>query len=297
MKYQSIAKCPPKLEKLIGMVNFVPGKLFFPDVETVMNNVYLEQTGRKMPFFDTENDYSGGKYWTDDDRTQHEKTFNKTLEIIEAATVTFPKLHNYLFEKPEKMSVADWYINQTYIQNPLDAYIEYFEFRRQLRAIASKCTAFANKRYGNEKKSIAFPSYEMDLSSYAQFRIVENKIDFVPSKIIELLQDVDARRLKICPICDEVFWAKRIEAKTCSKRRCKNNFHQRNRRIKEYESRLHKPLEELEAHRAKLEKLRACAMPVPGLIVNQEKLIDEQTKKINKILGKINVEKMKNVAI
>ncbi len=178
------------------------------------------------------------------------------------------------------MSVVDWYVHQTDIQNPLDAYIEYFELRRQLRKIASKCTAFANKRYGDEKKPIAFPSYEMDFSSYAQFRIVENKITFVPSKIIELLQAVDARRLKICPICDEVFWAKRIEAKTCSKRRCLNNFHQRKRRISEYEERLAKEWKKLQKQRKSLPESHA--------------LITEQTMRVNKLKGKINVEKIKN---
>lgn len=279
MKYKPVATCSPGLERLIEQVNLVPGKLFFPDVETVMNNVYFEQTGRKMPFFDTRGDYDSGKYKTGKERTSHENALGKALEIIKDATKTFPKLYNYLFEKPDGISVADWYIHYTYVQNPLDAYIEYFDLRRQLRFVAGKCTAFVRKTFG-ETKSIAFSAHEMDFTQTLYFRIVENKITFVPSKIIELLQGVDARRLRICPICDEVFWVKRIEAKTCSKRRCLNNFHQRKLRIKEYEKRLDVEWTKLEKQRKSLPESHA--------------LITEQTMRLNKLSGKINVEKMKN---
>lgn len=279
MKYKKVSICPPELEKLIERVNFVPAKIFFPDVETVMNNVYFEQTGRKMPFFDTQGDYSSGKYKTGEERTLHENTLEKALEIIKESTKTFPELYSYLFEKPNGISAADWYIHYTYVQNPLDAYIEYFDLKRQLRYIADKCTSFVNKVWG-EINGIAFPAYEMDFTQTLYFRIIENKITFVPNKIISLLQGIDARRLRVCPICDAVFWAKRIEAKTCSKRRCLNNFHQRKRRTNEYEKRLAKECKKLQKQRKSLPENHA--------------LITEQTMRVNKLTGKIKAEKNKN---
>ena len=92
--------------------------------------------------------------------------------------------------------------------------------------------------------------------------------------------DVSFERIRICPICSSVFWAKRIESSTCSNRKCSNNFHQRKRRIKDYEERL---VEESK----KLGKLQKNLSPKNNLVTKQSKMVEELSKKIE-------VEKNKN---
>ncbi len=107
----------------------------------------------------------------------------------------------------------------------------------------------------------------------------DDKIDF-ESELIQVLRGVDAERLRVCPICLEIFWAKRKEASTCSKKRCSNNYHQRKLQIKELESRFDNAFEKLEKQRQ--------------ILPSDSPLIAEQIKLTNKIKEKINKEKMKN---
>lgn len=151
------------------------------------------------------------------------------------------------------------------------------ELKRQMRFIAMKCTLFSQNIWGN---SVAFSKFEMDFSQTLYFRIIESKIVFAPNRITDTLQGVDAKRIRICPICNDFFWAKRIEAQPCSKKRCSNNFHQRERRIKEYEKRLSKEI-------TKLEKLQLNLSP-------ENSLISQQSNKTEKLSRKIKIEKRKN---
>ncbi len=91
---------------------------------------------------------------------------------------------------------------------------------------------------------------------------------------------IQIERLRICPICKKVFWAKRVEAQTCRKKQCSNNFHQRKLRIKEYETRLVKELKILEGLRLRLNPSNS--------------LITQQAEMVNKLQQKIKMEKKKN---
>ncbi len=152
------------------------------------------------------------------------------------------------------------------------------DLKRQLRYIAENCTDFAQNKYGSG--GAAFSKYEMDFTQTLYFRIAEGKITFAANRLVRALQGVDAKRMRICPICQNIFWARRIEAQTCSKRKCSNNFHQRKRRIKDYEK-------QLSDEKAKLEKLVLNLNP-------ENSLISDQKKKVEKLTNKIKEEKIKN---
>ena len=110
--------------------------------------------------------------------------------------------------------------------------------------------------------------------------IIKNgTVDF-ESELIQVLRGIDAERLRICPICDEVFWAKRIETSTCSKKKCSNNFHQRKLRIADYEKRFDEALEVYK-------KLEANLSP-------ENSLVEKEAKKVNKLIEKLNREKLRN---
>lgn len=106
------------------------------------------------------------------------------------------------------------------------------------------------------------------------------KTNFQDDLFIKSLQGIDAKRLRICPICKDVFWARRIEASTCRDKRCSNNFHQRQLRIRDYEKRFDKEFE-------KLKKLEIDF----GL---EHPLTATQLEKTDKLKLKISEEKQKN---
>lgn len=96
------------------------------------------------------------------------------------------------------------------------------ELRRQLKSIAKFCTDhfnyFGNKFGKGKAIGAGFGTYE--IAQIVSFSIADNKLDFRPRKLVSVLQSIDARRLKICPICDQVFWAKRLNSKTCGDKKC-----------------------------------------------------------------------------
>ncbi len=52
-------------------------------------------------------------------------------------------------------------------------------------------------------------------------------------------EDIPLARIRICPVCKSIFWAKRIDSPTCSEK-CLNTFNQRNTRIRKLEKELEK---------------------------------------------------------
>lgn len=91
-------------------------------------------------------------------------------------------------------------------------------------------------------------------------------------------------RLRECPICLTLYWAKRIggkrnEASTCEKKRCSNTFHQRKHRMRQYEAQLGKK-------RKELQKLSGLD---PG-----SSLVTERLEAIAELEKKIRQEKEKN---
>ncbi len=121
-------------------------------------------------------------------------------------------------------------------------------------------------------------------------------ISISQGEFLDVIKGTDLRRLKKCLVCSNVFWAYRLNAKFCSMK-CSDNFHKRKQRNEEYKSRLGKLHDEQKEQRAKLEKLQAYPAPIPALVEAQKKLLDENTKKVNKLTQKIKEEKKKNESI
>lgn len=289
MKYQKVAECPLELQEIMDLVNSVPlGKEnFLPSAASLVEGFYFKQTGKYPPLFEAPaNDRGEWDYPSNEEIDEYKNSQKEALLAIEEMTKRFPRLYSYIFEEPKHYNA----VSKSYfsfspfgsigaIAHALEKYDEFLDSRRTLRFVAQKCTLFVNKGWG-ETNSIAFSKFEADFTQTLYFRIIEGRTVFVGNRIIQLLEDIDAKRLRICPICKDVFWAKRIEAKTCPKRRCSNNFHQRKLRIKEYEKRLDKELKALEKLQSSLSA--------------ENSLIAQQSEKVNKFLQKINQEKMKN---
>ena len=91
-------------------------------------------------------------------------------------------------------------------------------------------------------------------------------------------QDIPPERIRKCPVCQNIFWAKRLESPDCSDSHV-NTFNAWKTRIRKSEADLNKETE-------KLEKLQSKFKP-------EHPLIQQQREKITKLSGKIQRRKNK----
>lgn len=279
MKYKKIAECPAELQKAIKLANVVSVREehLLPDAQELVGK------------------YLASEIYKKDGHCAEFKAKEASLEVIKTEIERFPKLYNYLAEETErrieKMPFTESPNDGRRILITLENYIDFFESRKILRATANYCQFFFKYPLG----SVTSDSFSKQrFTQNTVLRIVEGRIDFVGSRITEILRKVDAQRLRICPICQDVFWATRVEARTCLKKRCSNNFHQRKRRIKEYEARLNGLSQKLEAEKIKLEKQQNNVLPLKGLVGKQKIIVKELFEKKAELTEKIFMEKGKN---
>lgn len=84
----------------------------------------------------------------------------------------------------------------------------------------------------------------------------EGKFEVFSRSFLQAIDGVDAKRLKMCPICDAVFWAYRLNQKWCSKK-CSNFHHQK--LLRDDEERRQKANEDRRnnhKHNKKLERIK-----------------------------------------
>ncbi len=293
MKYQKVAECPTKLEKWLVLINSAPygQSTHLRGWEILMSNAYFELTGEDIRLLDAPAPYFGTGEWDKPGSRFDEiyqEVFTKATEALKEETKEFPKLFSYLFEienyPPSKnhfdeirFDVRTWQYARTAYQR----YETFLQMRVDIRDIAFECKSYrqTGRFIDNQVVLEQFGFKRRDKGYRSDFIIKNGAIDF-ESELIQLLRGVSPERLRVCPICREVFWVKRIDAPTCPEKRCSNNFHQRKLRIAEYEKRLAKAFEKLEKQRQTLP--------------SDSPLIAEQIKLTNKIIEKINREKMKN---
>ncbi|MGI8542826.1 MAG: hypothetical protein ACR2MD_05025 [Aridibacter sp.] len=274
MKYEKIAECPPKLEFWLDLINSVSSEFInnLPDWREIKNEYYLRLS-------------KGIEFGNEITRKQidiYRDSHSKALTTIKQKTKVFPELYKYVFDSPE--------VKNDKIERPHERYKLFCHIYKSIYRIAYFCN-YERQRINGFPKEIqdtALSSFRLAVNieiqelidiNYIYFSITSDNKIVLKSELIEVLSGIDANRLRICPICNKPYWAKRLEAPTCSKT-CSNNFHQRKLRIKEYEKRL-------ESEVKKLEKLQSNLSPGNSLIYNQD-------EKVNKLLNKINMEKQKN---
>lgn len=292
MIYQKIAECPQNLENWLKLINSVPYiRANLRSWDILVSNAYFELTGKDIaPMIPPppENDYGEWIPPTYEENEKLEEAHERALDFLEADTRRFPKLYSYLFlldgcpsleNRYDKIrfDVRAYYYKKTAYQR----YELFLQMRNDIRGIADICMNYQKTgRFVNPKSIFEQFGLKKSKGHYpSDLIIIDGTIDF-ESELIQVLRGIDPKRLRICPICKEVFWAKRIEAPTCQKKRCSNNFHQRKRRIKEYEERLN----ELEKAYKKLE----------SNLSPENSLVEQQRKSLKKLIEKINREKMKN---
>lgn len=291
MKYKKIAECPPLLEEVIEISNLVPrgDENFLPDAVSLIDDFYFNKTGNYPRIERPNNDRGGWKPMTYDELEIYEESQEEAQRHIEKTTRKFPKLHDFLFGNYnyQNLEVRNYFssfaiLPMIDIGETLRKYNEVLRLNNQLRAVTKDCEYYVKTKTFPTATNRFFTTQRTSQRSFQTIFLItkEEKITFQDDLFIKVLEGINAKRLRICPICKDIFWVKRIEAGTCSKKRCSNNFHQRKLRIKEYESNVEKEFKKLEKHQAEF-----------GL---EHPLTTKQIEKVNKILLKINTEKLKN---
>ncbi len=118
----------------------------------------------------------------------------------------YPLLRNYL---KKKVGVVEHYNfgskKQRITSEYSTALLNFEELREEFIEIV----------YGlnNEPEMLPYINFAQ---STVRFTIVEGKISFRLTEIISLLDGLEADRLRICKICNNIFWAFRKDAQGCS---------------------------------------------------------------------------------
>ncbi len=293
MKYEKIAECPTKLEKWLELMNSVPygQSPHLREWEILVSNAFFELTGEDIRQMDypptylyTENWEKAGSHF---DKI-YQETFTKAIESLKEETKESPKLYSYLFEIEDYPAIENIYDKirfevktRNYERTAFQRYTTFLEMRADIRRIAFFCMEYRKTGRFTDIRTLfeRFSLKKGDTGYFSNFIIKDDKIDF-ESELIQVLRGVDPKRLRVCPICKKVFWAKRIEASTCSNKKCSNRFHQRKLRIIEYEKRF----DDLFETYKKLE----------SSLSRENSLVEQQRLKVNKLKEKINREKIKN---
>ncbi len=296
MKYNKKSDCPPLLQKWLDRINDAPFVTSNEDERLyswgiLVSNAYFELTGQNIaPLLPPppELDYGDWKPPTYEETQKLDEAHEKATSLLKEKTKKFPKLYSYLFEIEDYPAIENIYDKSGFDQqtrnlkhSAYQRYEKFLQMQSDITTIARKCMRYRKDErfidYEGQWERLGFK--RTDKGYRTEFTIKDAAIDF-ESELTKILGDVPAERLRICPICKEVFWAKRIETSICSNKRCSNNFHQRKIRIKEYENRLD------EEHK-KYEKMQSS-------LSSDNPSIKEQRKKVNSIIEKLNREKLKN---
>ncbi len=92
------------------------------------------------------------------------------------------------------------------------------------------------------------------------------------------IEKASVLRIRNCPICKEVFWARRIEASPCSRKKCSSDFHKRRERIEELKERLQDALS--------ASKKQKGMNPQNSIISDTKRKIEKLQKKITELEDK-----------
>lgn len=289
MKYQKISERPKLLGKWIDLINSVPSRTHLVSWRILCSNAYFELTGKSDENLfqpPPEFDYGDWQPPSFEQQDNLEKARNNAIQKLKELK-QFPKLCDYLFLPGNLINSENIYDDirnqvgkEQYEKTADQRYEKFRQMRADIQTIARSCSDFYKSgRFIDNQAILKALGGQVDNRYKVDFNINESgKITF-ESDLVDALKDVDARRIRICPICKNVFFVRRIESTTCQKK-CSNDFQRRKRQIEIWEKRVDKELE-------KLQKLRSSLSATNNLIVEQE-------IRINKILLKLNPAKLKN---
>ena len=201
-KIRAKYNCPPMLEELIEFVNLVP--------------LNIEMRSAEKNF----NEYKNNNEFVSYLRTLPKK-FNDYLnesvsrlcqkQILEPSSEYSPQLtdtHKQILEDAYKNGVLK------------GLYVSFYEQRKS----AMNFIAGVNRLQRGEP--IGDLNNELMIMTAVDLIKIGGKVKANLTGFASVIGKFEAERLRVCEICNRLFWAKRRESKTCSAK-CYNNYRQR----------------------------------------------------------------------
>lgn len=185
--YKKLSICPKQLKPIRDLVNQLPQDL--KKFESDLTEMNLE--------FNREIENSMEKY--DEMRSRFSNRLYKRIS---------PKLKKYLHEIKAQGFINELIQLQILINEKitLETIIKSFE--------AFKSFNNPNQTFVFDKSIAAFGFNSDSTIQLSSFRIIE----------ILTKNKIPIERVRICPMCKEFYWAKRLDSKTCGKTKCVENL-------------------------------------------------------------------------
>jgi hypothetical protein len=214
-EYVKTSDCPAELAKLIEIANLTPANIFLPYSEG-LEEIYRKRRATRgdkfcapMTWGDTDIPLTDYEIWS--------RYVNNRDELIRDLIIPYPKLVQYL-DNPENYS--EFEKNSEFVF--AFTYLRFVRVSMRLREIAKE-----NLRYVTEEK-IVDPGligmywdvkFENRVTGVKYF-IENGKGQFRHDEVQEALKGVNPIRVRICPICKNIFWAKKNNSATCGNQKC-----------------------------------------------------------------------------
>lgn len=206
------AKANQELKNLLEIINFVPPDVDLPNAKEILLKAFEEKTSRQMTDEDMEN------FKSDSDFTN---SVQKTVRILRGELSEYRELNSYIFENHYDELIDEFEI--------LDRYKDFIYYRQKIRFVAQEASYF--QKTGRRKISVS-SVYQPELFT-TSFEIgKDGKITFQTDKVIRALEGIDIKRLRICEVCNRIFWANRLEKIGCSDK-CNQTLRTRRKRTKD----------------------------------------------------------------
>lgn len=232
-RYKKITECPRALEILLEMAAFVPPGEVLRNSEMLLQNSFSDDKNTPIRF-----EYFGAYLHPDTFRShnlslEEEKELDekeeKVLKLIDKEIERFPLLSAYIYKDNSILKMVDGdgsvhIIAAVSNSQRIGMYDGFIFLRSYLMSLAAYCTLRTSKNLLPEIKDLLDERSEMDYSFLISPQIDEKTITFKQSHIIRALDGINPKRLKMCPICNFVFWAKKTNGNTCGKKKCADDL-------------------------------------------------------------------------
>ncbi len=228
-KYKKITDFPTALEILLKMAAFVPPGEVLRNSEMLLQDSFSDgkNTPINLEYFGAylhPHTFLSHNLSPEEEKELDEKE-KKVLKLIDKEIERFPLLYAYIYKDTSIAVVtnedgSEEIFPSTSKKQRIELYNGFIFLRKYLTSIAAYCTLQTSDNLLPEIRDLLNEQSEFNYRFLISPQITKKTIHFKESHIIRALDGINPKRLKMCPICKVVFWAKKINSKTCGKQVC-----------------------------------------------------------------------------
>jgi hypothetical protein len=207
---RSLTPVPEKLGKLLKLVNIVPPELELPNIAEMITGVSAwvadgtlmrELAGK----FKTLPDLLSVYIWLGEER----------LFSILDGTSNDKAVEDYLRSEGESEDDHGWSEKEWLDHKPSPYYLAAINYtyvresREMLRDIARHAKSHSYYISSLPKTRLSLSHGSISIDSHG-------RLNYSPPPFIKAIEGVEAARIRECEVCDQLFWAGRLDQKTCT---------------------------------------------------------------------------------